>query len=157
MNPTTPWPELGTQLQHDQQTTQQLLQLLEDERIALESRNYDTLNALLAQKQPLLSQLEGNAKQRSLWLKHYGFKDERQLLKSAEQQAPDVADIWNALADDWELCQERNRVNDMVAKRTKLVADRLLDLLHGTTQKAATYGADGAYRSKGLGRSITSA
>lgn len=157
MNTTTPWPDLLQQLQQDHITTSELLTILEDERIALESRNYDTLNQLLSRKQPLLSQLENNARQRSLWLQHFGFKNERNLIERSKLEAPEVADCWAELTEAWKLCQQRNQTNDIIAKRTHLVAGRLLDLLHGTSQQAATYGADGGYRSRGLGRTITSA
>jgi flagella synthesis protein FlgN len=151
------WVELSAIFEQDIPTTSQLLDLLQQERSALETRNYDQFQHIIAQKQELVAQLESHSNNRQQLLLEAGFTDEPKTLSAADSQAPAVAKAWRQLGEQWRHCQELNEINERIAKRTRLVVGQVLDLLRGQNNSAKLYTSTGDAKNTSSGRTITSA
>ena len=151
------WANLHHALEQDLETSQQLCQTLEQERKALESRDYETFQPLIRKKSELLNQLEIHASERSTLLQRHGYQDEKSTLAAAKSQAPLVAKSWLKLAGQWARCQELNDINERMAQRTRLVVGQVLEMIRGKAGGTCTYTAKGATQQNGTGQSITSA
>ena len=151
------WSQLNHTLESDLTTTGQLLDLLNRERQSLEQRDYQTFQQLLREKQSLLQHLENQSKQRQQLLKAAGFSDETSTLQAADHYAPAVAQAWRSLVEQWKRCQELNAVNERIAQRTRLVANRILDILRGSRGGTRLYDNKGSAHTSGGGGTITSA
>lgn len=151
------WSLLNQLLQRDITNAQQLLSLLHEERTALESRDYTLFEALVAPKQQLISQLEQNLAVRQQHLRQLGFHNDGDALTAARTHAPAVAKCWHSAADLWQECQTASQVNEQICRRTRLVVERVLDVLRGQHSQSATYDATGAAERAGGGRTISNA
>jgi flagellar biosynthesis/type III secretory pathway chaperone len=158
MTPTThDWSLLNQLLQNDSAHSEQLLATLHDERKALESRDYAQFEALTQPKKQLVDQLEQNLAVRQQHLRQLGFASDTDALQSARKHAPVVAATWQAAAVLWQECQTANQVNEQICRRTRIVVERVLDVLRGQHTQSATYDASGTTRRADSGRTISSA
>lgn len=151
------WSLFDYALQQDITHSEQLLAVLQQERHALENRDYNDLENLIAQKKHFVMQLENNAKQRKRWLSQHGMADDFVALNAAKTQAPDVITRWEAAATVWRECQTANQVNEQICRRTRLVVENVLNILRGETAPAATYDANGYSHRSQDGRTISNA
>lgn len=151
------WAELQSTFHKDLPVSLKLYKVLEQERSALESRDYDAFQQLLSHKKQLIAQLKNNANTRIHALHAAGFNDEHTALATASQEAPAVAKAWNQLSDQWKECQHLNAVNEKVMQRTRLVVSQTLDLLRGATNQNKLYDPKGMASNSAMGRTITSA
>lgn len=151
------WADLEATFQRDLPTTTELLELLQQERTALEQRDYDRFQQIIGQKHQLLKALEIHALARQQLLSQAGFQDENSTLDAAEAQAPQVASHWRQLGEQWLRCQELNEINERIAKRTKLVVSQVLDMLRGHNNETKLYTSRGDARRSNGSRTITSA
>ena len=153
----TLWSEIETTFEHDIPATAKLLDLLQRERKALEQRNYEEFQNIIDQKQPMLTILECHSNTRQQLLTAAGYHDEQATLDAADVQAPAVAKAWRKLADEWKQCQNLNEVNERIAKRTRLVVNQMLDVLHGQNSRNKLYTSSGDAKTTTAGRPISSA
>jgi flagellar biosynthesis protein FlgN len=151
------WSELQTTFQKDLPLTVKLLQLLKQERTALEDRDYENLQALLKDKNTIIATLKKHADSRTHALQSAGLPDEETTLNHAEKEAPIVAKAWRQLAKQWDECQHLNSVNERVLQRTKMVVSQTLDLIRGVNNQQKLYDTKGMSNNLSTGRSITSA
>lgn len=155
--PTPDWSLFDHALRQDIKHSEQLLDVLQGERKALETREYDNLESLIAQKKACVELLETNATRRQRWLSQHGLNDDFSALSAVKQQAPQVAARWESAAAAWRECQTANQVNEQICRRTRLVVERVLDILGGQTASSATYDAKGYSQRAQGGRTISSA
>lgn len=148
------WAMLGRQLDQDHAIAAALIQLLQEERQALAERDYPRFEQLLATKTRHLQCLEQGQQQRRQWLQHTGLPSERAALEQAEIAAPEIAMRWHELAAAWQECQQLNQGNEQIAQRTRLVVNRVLDLLHGNSGGTMLYDATGQTRARGTGQPL---
>ena len=151
------WSELQATFQEDIRATGQLEDVLVHERAALEHRDYKTFQALASQKHGLLGLLERHAVARQQRLQQAGFRYVCSTLHSADEEAPQVAQTWRELGEQWKHCQELNEVNERIAQRTRLVVNHMLDMLRGRQSQGNIYTQSGGTKSTGYGQRITSA
>ena len=151
------WSSFTKTFKLDLATTTELLDILQQERKALEERSYDDFQKILGQKHQQIKQLELHAQVRQRLLQEAGFTDENSTLAAAEEQAPEVAKAWHQLAEQWQQCQNQNEINERIAKRTRLVVGQMLDLLRGNHSQPKLYTRKGDAHSRSTGRSITNA
>jgi flagellar biosynthesis/type III secretory pathway chaperone len=151
------WSLLSQLLQRDAVSSTQLRDLLQEERKALETRDYALFETLIAPKQQLIGQLEQNHVVRQQHLRQMGFDSDSAALQAAHAQAPAVAEHWQAAAALWQECQSASQINDQICRRTRLVVERVLDVLRGQHSQSATYDASGIAQRGGSGRPIGSA
>lgn len=148
------WQALYNLLLSDRQTTQALIDALEKERHLLTTRDYDGLTAALAEKSLLVQQLEQRSNERQQFLQDAGFESEKDLLSAADREQPAVATAWRELASLWENCQSQNQINDQIVRRTRLVIQRIMEIMHGQPDLGRTYNPKGesykGYSSKAI-------
>lgn len=158
MSPTPhDWSLLNQLLQRDTANSEQLLTLLLDERKTLEIRDYSAFEALVMPKQQLIKQLEQNLAVRRQHLRQMGFNNDLDALQAARAQAATVAACWESAAVLWEDCQTASQVNEQICRRTRIVVERVLDVLRGQHSQSATYDANGSAERRGSGRTISNA
>lgn len=153
----TLWAELEQTFLKDIPVTSKLLELLQQERTALETRKYDSFQQIISQKQQMLTQLELHASMRQQLLQQAGYTDETAVLTKLDTQAPIVAKAWRKLGEQWGQCKELNEINERIAQRTRLVVGQTLDLLRGQNTQAKLYTKKGDALNQGNGRTITNA
>ena len=151
------WSELQSTFLKDLPATVQLNQILDQERSALESRDYDNFQSLLTTKKALINQLKQHADSRMHALQAAGFDDEATTLAAAEIAAPVIARSWQQLAQQWQQCQHLNAVNERILQRTQLVVSQTLDILRGANSSNRLYDTKGITNNSATGRTITSA
>jgi flagellar biosynthesis/type III secretory pathway chaperone len=156
-NDTMDWSVLDRSLQHDTALAQQLLGILEQERAALEARQYEQFEQFLQAKHGLLASLERNTTARRHWLAKRGFADDASALQAAQLHAPHVAQQWHDAAEQWRACQHANQVNEQICNRTRIVVEKVLDVLRGQPGQGSTYDARGLSQRQNGGRPITNA
>jgi flagellar biosynthesis/type III secretory pathway chaperone len=158
--PTAPlidWQLLHTLLSEDKSTTEALVTALSYERELLTSRNYDALTSALTDKALLIQQLEKRSQTRQKFLQNAGFESEKELLATADIKQPKIASAWRELATLWQHCQTQNQVNDQIVRRTRIVIQRVLDILHGQPDMSRTYNLKGESHKGYTGKAIASA
>ena len=155
--PTPDWSLFDRALQQDIAYSEQLLDVLQSERKALETRDYGDLESLIAQKKARVEQLEANAIRRQQWLSQHGLNDDFAALSAVKKQAPEVAERWETAAAAWRECQTANHVNEQICRRTRLVVERVLDILRGQNASSTTYDAKGYSQRTQSGRTISNA
>jgi flagellar biosynthesis/type III secretory pathway chaperone len=151
------WSELQSTFLKDLPATVELHKTLELERSALENRDYDNFQSLLASKKALITQLKQHADNRMHALQAAGFHDEATTLAAAEIEAPLIASSWQQLAQQWQQCQHLNAVNERILQRTQLVVSQTLDILRGANSSNRLYNTKGMASNSATGRTITSA
>jgi len=156
-HPHIDWSELDRSLERDTLLSHEMLEILEQERKSLEERRYEQFEQLLGQKQQLIQDLEHGARNRRRWLAGLGFGNDTDALARVRQENPDVAGRWQAAAELWRECQRANQINEQICQRTRVVVERVLDLLRGQPGQGATYDAKGVPRHQEGGRTITNA
>lgn len=155
--PTPDWSLFDRALQQDIAHSEQLLDVLQSERKALETRDYGDLENLIAHKKTQVDLLEANAIRRQQWLSQHGLTDDFAALAAVKKQAPEVAERWETAAAAWRECQTANQVNEQICRRTRIVVERVLDILRGQTAASATYDAKGYSQRTQNGRTISNA
>ncbi len=156
-HPAVDWLEFDLFLQSDIDLSQQLLTALQQERQALEARQYQRFEELLSEKHTLIASLEKNTLTRRTWLIQRGFNNETSALQATQRSARAVAAHWENAASLWRDCQTANQINEQICRRTQVVVQGVLDVLRGQHGQKATYNAHGLAQQSNGGRTITSA
>ncbi|MET0331014.1 MAG: flagellar protein FlgN [Dyella sp.] len=112
-------------------STQQLIQVLDEERLALSTADAEALNQAGEAKQMLMRRLEQ-------------LDAERQQLSTASPQAAqEVQDSWTQLLATLTICRDNNlRNGTLVGQRLSMVR-RALAVLTGQDNDSGTYGRSG--------------
>ncbi|WP_152221930.1 flagella synthesis protein FlgN [Pseudomonas sp. SCB32] len=117
----------------DIDAARQLLQLIDDEYLALQARDLAQLQQLLERKVPLMQQLERNGRDRAAALQQAGCSVDRQGLaqfaeRSGNAEVLERGDELGALLDQ---CQDANQRNGRIIRAGQASTGRLLDILRG--------------------------
>lgn len=159
MNPS---PELvGAMLAEDSTHIDQLRQLLECERKALESREHADLPELIEAKNRHLAALGEHALQRQNWLRAAGLSCDHTGWQQWLSQNPTLkaqTEAWNTLAEQFRACREFNEVNGKIINRAQHTLGQLLNLLRGQDNSAPDlYNAKGRTGSGGGSQTLVKA
>lgn len=124
----------------------QLLQLLQQERDALKTRDVQMLETVIQNKSANLLHLEHSAKQRSAWVAKQLKPNEKAetawqaIIRSLKPEAQKDWDEFRALLRD---CQEQNEINGKLLARNQQVFSRLLAIVRGKDESGPLYNAKG--------------
>jgi flagella synthesis protein FlgN len=113
---------------------QRLLELLDEEFQALGERDLARLEKLLADKQPLLAQLDQHGRQRSHLLASLQLSADRAgLLQFAERFAPgqELLERSDELGELLEHCKEANERNGRLIRANRASVGSMLGILRG--------------------------
>lgn len=137
---------LQQHLQQDISACRNLLQLLEQEREALKTRDLENLEDIIQNKSANLLHLEQSARQRSAWVAQQQKPTEKAeaiwlgLIRSTQ---PDAQREWEEFRILLRQCQEENEVNGKLLARNQQVFSRLLALVRGKDESDPLYNAKG--------------
>ncbi|MGS2717507.1 flagella synthesis protein FlgN [Eionea flava] len=133
----------------DQLISQQLMNLLEQERRLLKQKNYDSLNELLTKKNPLIDQLKNHADIRRQWLQSlYKVADESYWREFVESFGlPELSQQWHDVNETIEKCKLLNDTNGLLITRGQKTYEQLIFLLKGGNRQADVYTAKGSKQS----------
>jgi flagella synthesis protein FlgN len=144
----------------DMTATQQLKNLLLEERTLLEQRQHDALPGIIEQKDQLLGGLAHNARQRQQVLQSLGLKTDSQswddLLLAHASLAP-LRESWKALTDTFGECQRLNEINGKMISRSKQSLGNLLNILRGQVAAPQLYTQTGSTSGGASGHTLAKA
>ena len=112
----------------------QLLEILEQEFIALSERKLDVLQDLLAKKQPALRQLEQHSSERSQQLQRNNFTANQEGLTQLATHSPLGAQLLEGSAQLnslLEQCQEANLRNGRLIRSNQISVNSILNIVRG--------------------------
>ena len=112
----------------------QLLEILEQEFAALSDRKLDTLQELLAKKQPALRQLEQHSGERSQQLQKSNCTSNQEGLMQLAKQSPLGAQLLEGSAqlnNLLEQCQEANLRNGRLIRSNQISVNSMLNIVRG--------------------------
>lgn len=141
--------QLAARLQQQCQLLDQLLDVLEQERALIETRDAEQLSLLLPTKNQLLQQLDALHRELQHWLSASGLPREpagiEQLIRSAPlpQDGPALPLQWRALKHKSRRCQHANSVNGQLIRQGHERTRRLINLLLGREEQTAVYDQGG--------------
>lgn len=132
----------------DLRCTDDLSDLLQQERTALRDRSVEQLTQLLNQKTDLLAKLEQNSKQRSALLMQERFSVDAEGIHSffsarQPEQARRFQERWSQLEKQLQRCNFLNEVNAKIAHRSQLTTNHILDILTDTSRHLELYSSRG--------------
>ncbi len=132
-------------VEQDHQTSQELLNLLQQETTCIKARDYDGVKKIIKAKAPLLEQLQQHADIRKQWLLSlYKVSDEKcwkQLLESFNDA--DINQQWQKVNQFIAQCKEINETNGLLITRGQKTYGDLLRILKGGDQQTDLYTAKG--------------
>lgn len=127
-------------LQAEERLAATLSELLEREEDFLARREVDALNALVAEKDKQLAELDGLAAERASLLQRSGYSPDRDgflaLLKA--DQSGRLRELWNSVETLLKRCRYQNQVNGKVLEIGRIQARQLLALLLGRDSEASS-------------------
>lgn len=148
----TPAQQLRSTLQAELQYTQQLAQLIESERQALTQADSEALATYIAQKQPIILQLEQLSRQRDRLLNVAGFPTgksgiEAFIANQQEDEAVALHELVITLRKTARLCRDQNQINGGIVNVNRQYLLRALTILQGRDPESSAYGPGGEYTS----------
>lgn len=128
--------------------TDELIDLLQQERIALRDRNVEQMTKLLTLKTDLLANLAQNRQQRSDLLIREGFSVDAEGIQSffnAQQteRAHHYHECWSQLEKQLDQCNSMNEINAKISHRSQQTTKHILGILTGNGQHLELYSAKG--------------
>lgn len=126
-------------------TAQDLVQVLDAERLAIRSRDREALERLTADKQVLVAQLERAGAEQMRLVEALGIGTVGAELGSRLRSAglAHTAAGWQRLAALLDRCRSLNRSNGQAINASRRATERLVDLLQGRDGSQRLYGPRG--------------
>lgn len=134
----TPSALLKTELE----LAQALKQLLLQEKEVLGERDLPALQKITETKLQLVNSLENQARQRTAMVAANPDREAawEMLLETG---GPELQNSWRQLKEELKLCQEVNRINELVVNRSRKATEHVLNILRGGPAQQNLYGKQG--------------
>lgn len=128
-------------IEQDFSAAEQLLQLLQQERQALESRDREALQRTLEAKLNPMQILERNAQQRAQLLTGNGYSNNNSgwLRFLADRKQHRLIPRWQQVTDLVKQGKEANEINGKLIARSRQTLEKVLSLLRGQTNTPSLY------------------
>ncbi len=120
---------------------EELYQLLDQERKAIEALEFETVNRLVEQKMPLINQLSAFEQQRAELAQMGNARNWVTLVKQVQAVSPSVQ--FNRYHDLRRAVARQNQTNQMLAASTQQRVATLYALLNGQSNTPLTYDQQG--------------
>jgi flagella synthesis protein FlgN len=132
-------------VEEDLAASNRLIELLKQETVLTQEREYAPLALLVEEKSKELEILQTNAQQRVDWLTSLNVDTDEQAWNMFLQSYNDISlqEKWQAVKKNLEHCQEINTLNGKLINRGLTSHSRLLDIMRGNSNKADLYNANG--------------
>ncbi|MDH4581087.1 flagellar protein FlgN [Pseudomonas sp. BN415] len=138
---------------------QRLLELMDEEFQAIGERDLTRLEKLLADKQPLLAQLDQHGRQRSQLLANLQLSADRAGLQKLAESSPlgeDLLDRSDELGELLERCKASNERNGRLIRANRASVSSMLGILRGG-ETPSLYDSRGAAARIGQQRPLSQA
>ncbi|MEX2475214.1 flagella synthesis protein FlgN [Marinobacter sp.] len=137
--------ELKDLLSEDIRQLHTLADILEQEKSCLASSDMHALQTLTADKNTLLDQIRGRAKQKIHQLVAMGYRPESGAASRFIRSAglAELSGLWAEANERLTFCQELNRNNGRVISHLQKRLSRLTDIFRGASRQQKLYGAHG--------------
>jgi flagella synthesis protein FlgN len=140
--------ELKRVLQGEVTTAGRLLAILQTEQQALADSDAEVLEKILADKQPLIQQLDMATHEHKALLTRAGLvadaRDIEGFLTTLDHSRLGVASTWKQLHDIVRQCRDQNQRNGRLAVFQRHKTEQALHILLGASPNNESYGPDGA-------------
>ncbi len=146
-------------IEQDFSAAEQLVNLLLQEREALENRNREQLQQILEEKLTPMQILERNAQQRAQLLQENGYSNNNSgwLLLLADRQQHRLIPRWQQVTELVKKGKEANETNGKLIARNRQTLDKLLSLLRGQTSAPSLYTNAGKTNNQTLSHTLIKA
>ena len=134
------------QLTDDLDIARQLLELIEQELVALSERNLGELEGLLSRKQPLLALLGQHGAERSKLLSERQLSADRSGLQAFARNSAlgeSILERSTELEQALQACQEANARNGRLIKANQSAVGSMLAILNGSNETPDLYNRRG--------------
>jgi len=132
-------------LKNIQQHSQQLVNCLKQEKLALNKNQLDKLNEISSEKQVLLDQLNQLDKQRAANSTNENFND---FIANSNNQP--LIEQWDLTRQSISECQQLNEINGRLINKRSQINQDILSILSGRNEQAdETYNSKGSQTNKG--------
>ena len=137
--------QLETLLRGELTAASGLHALLLAEESAIAARDVDAMQQIVADKQPLLAELESLHQRHAALLAAAGMADDKSGLEAAAQECKGgLPEVWSQLQQGLAECQRQNQINGRLLTTSQLHTQRALSILLGRQGEAdELYTADG--------------
>jgi flagella synthesis protein FlgN len=145
-------------LTNEQQTIQQLIELIQQEQITLVAANIEAIEPITKQKAGLIAKLADLANKRHLILASANCQpdDTGMQIWIDKNNAQEVNDAWQALMQQVKTAKSLNQTNSLLVNTHLARTQNALNILHGSNKTGSVYGPDGQTSSSTKGRPIVS-
>jgi flagellar biosynthesis/type III secretory pathway chaperone len=132
---------ISSGIEQDIATTELMIQLLSDEKKALETRDISEIERLSQIKTELADKMTESANTRSRLLDALELSNDEAGIVSLFDQTEDKSsmDQWLLLKNNLQSCQDQNLVNSKIASRTRNSLKHLLTIVQGKMDKPNIY------------------
>ena len=142
---------VSQQVEQDLNCCESLLDLLQQEREALQNRELDQLETIIDQKAEHLGTLERSAQIRARWIQKYhqspteADQDTAETVwqRSLTKIDPQLLSRWETLKGLIKRCRDENEVNGRALSRNQQTFGKLLNIMRGQVSQGVTYTASG--------------
>lgn len=136
---------IQTMVKKDHAIGKQLLELLSNETISIQQRDYNAVKEILLSKAPLLDQLKQHSDLRRQWLLSLYKVADANNWKSflSSFNTPEIHTQWEEVNKTIEECKVINETNGLLITRGKKTYSELLRLLKGNGNQTELYTAKG--------------
>jgi len=132
-------------LKNIQQHSQQLIDCLKQEKLALNENHLDKLNEISSEKQLLLDQLSQLDKQRAASSANENFNE---FITNSNNQP--LIKQWDLTRQTISECQQLNEINGRLINKRSQINQDILSILSGRNEQAdETYNAKGSQSNQG--------
>lgn len=126
--------------------SKRMLEILDEERGALQDSQLDALNAAIKQKIEATESLYGLERKRAEILLQKGYSFDLAGMNECLRQQKDAmlaTKLWDELLDITKKCQYQNRLNGAVVQAAQRRTQGLIGILRGEAKTLSTYCANG--------------
>ncbi len=144
----------------DQNSADQLITLLSEEKKLLQARDHQPLALLIVEKDKYLESLSAHANERSAVLQSLGLsadnKGWNELLANSKELTP-ITPLWEKLQTSIQECKRLNEINGKLMGRSQQTLKHLLNLVRGQTGTTELYNAKGGASNSGFSNTVAKA
>lgn len=149
-------------LKKDLSKADQLLQYLEAEKSAIETRDFDGYHGLQNNKKQLLIDIEALDRERTALMQEMGFSADKQGFDEFVKLVPTnwqqrFNDMWTTLSEKMNRCRDLNQVNGKVLHHAQIATERLMQMIKGVSSNQTVYHANGRTTQSGNARCLATA
>ncbi len=147
--------ELAELLSEEKICLQRLADSLERERAALEARDGEALERVVAEKDRILDQTSRLHQRRAALLQRCGFSNDEEGLQDCMAQCSpnlsrELAPLWRKLRARMEWCRDQNLVNGRILEQNMRCIRQTLSILRDCPQPLELYGPEGTTSEQSL-------